>query len=66
MKSSKSNTIIPAATVISLFEAYRTAEGQYWYVGEGSDGKSFKMQVEVDEATGEITVLEQHGDGDDK
>ena len=45
---------------------YRTAEGEYWYVGEGPDGKSFKMQVQVDEATGEMTIIEQHGDSDDK
>jgi hypothetical protein len=38
---------------------YRTAEGEYWYVGEGPDGKSFKMQmqVQVDEATGEMTIV---------
>jgi hypothetical protein len=36
---------------------YRTKEGQYWYVGKGPDGKSFKMQVQVDETTGEMTIV---------
>jgi len=36
---------------------YRTAEGELWYVGEGPDGRSFKMQVQVDEATGEMSIV---------
>lgn len=42
------------------YNMYVTEEGQSWYVGEGS-----KARVEVDDNTGEITVLEQYGDGDD-
>jgi len=42
------------------YDMYVTEEGQSWYVGEGS-----KARVEVDDNTGEITVLEQYGDGDD-
>jgi hypothetical protein len=40
---------------------YITEEGQTWYVTEGS-----KAQVEIDDSTGEITVLEQYGGDDDK
>jgi len=36
---------------------YITEEGQTWYVTQGS-----KSRVEVDDSTGEITVLEQYGD----
>ncbi len=43
------------------YNMYVTEEGQSWYVGEGS-----KARVEVDENTGEITVLEQYGGEDDK
>jgi hypothetical protein len=38
-------------------DIYITGEGQTWYVTEGS-----KSRVEVDDSTGEITVLEQYGD----
>ena len=43
------------------YNMYITEEGQSWYVGDGS-----KARVEVDDNTGEITVLEQYGGGDDK
>ncbi|MCP4261511.1 MAG: hypothetical protein GY774_29015 [Planctomycetes bacterium] len=43
------------------YNMYVTEEGQSWYVGEGS-----KARVEVDENTGEITVLEQYGGENDK
>ncbi|MHC4494644.1 MAG: hypothetical protein ACYSYM_02345 [Planctomycetota bacterium] len=36
---------------------YITKEGQTWYAGKGPDGTSFKMQVQIDEATGEMTVI---------
>ena len=36
---------------------YITEEGQTWYVTEGS-----KARVEIDDSTGEITVLQQYGD----
>jgi hypothetical protein len=42
------------------YNIYVTDEGQTWYVGGGS-----KSRVEVDDATGEITILERHG-GDDE
>jgi len=38
------------------YDMYVTEEGQTWYVGGGS-----KAQVEIDDTTGEITVLEQYG-----
>lgn len=40
---------------------YITGEGQAWYVTEGS-----KARVEIDDATGEMTILEQYGESDDK
>jgi len=43
------------------YNMYITEEGQTWYVGDGS-----KARVEVDDTTGEITVIEQFGNGDDK
>ncbi len=42
------------------YNMYITDEGQSWYVGDGS-----KSRVEVDDTTGEVTILEQYG-GDDK
>jgi hypothetical protein len=43
------------------YNMYITEEGPTWYVGDGS-----KARVEVDDNTGEITVIEQFGNGDDK
>ena len=43
------------------YDMYITEEGQTWYVGGGA-----KSRVEIDDSTGEITVLEQYGAGDDK
>ena len=37
---------------------YITGEGKLWYVSEGPDGKTTKMQVQIDEATGEMTVVD--------
>jgi len=36
---------------------YITKEGETWYAGKGPDGRPFKMQVQIDEATGEMTVV---------
>jgi hypothetical protein len=36
---------------------YRTAEGQLWYVSTQPDGRTVKMQVQIDEATGEMTIV---------
>jgi hypothetical protein len=36
---------------------YITKEGQTWYTGKGPDGTTFKMQVQIDEATGEMTIV---------
>ncbi|MHC4242318.1 MAG: hypothetical protein ACYS3N_22710 [Planctomycetota bacterium] len=41
------------------YNMYITEEGQSWYVGDGS-----KARVEVDDQTGEITVLEKYVDDD--
>ncbi|UCE49174.1 MAG: hypothetical protein JSW47_03345 [Phycisphaerales bacterium] len=38
---------------------YITEEGQAWYVTD-----DYKAQVEIDDTTGEVTVVEQHGKGD--
>jgi hypothetical protein len=37
---------------------YITAEGETWYVVEGADGKTTKMRVQIDEHTGEMSVVE--------
>ncbi len=37
---------------------YITGEGELWYTGKGPDGKPFKMQVQIDETTGEMTVVD--------
>jgi hypothetical protein len=43
---------------------YITQEGELWYTSEQGSGS--KARVEIDDNTGEITVLEQYGDDDDK
>jgi len=43
---------------------YITQEGELWYTSE--QGSSSKARVEIDDTTGEITVLEQYGGDDDK
>ena len=40
---------------------YITGKGETWYVAKGPDGKTTKMRVEYDEATGEMTVVESAG-----
>ena len=45
---------------ISLSEnenLYITAKGETWYTGQGPDGKPTKMRVQIDEASGEMTVI---------
>jgi hypothetical protein len=42
---------------------YVTGKGETWYVAEGPDGKTTKMRVEIDEATGEMTVVDVKGGG---
>ncbi len=37
---------------------YITQEGELWYVSKGPDGKTTKMQVQIDDATGEVTVVD--------
>ncbi len=37
---------------------YITGEGELWYVSKGPDGKTTKMQVQIDDATGEMTVVD--------
>jgi hypothetical protein len=36
---------------------YITAKGETWYTGKDADGNPTKMQVQIDEATGEMTVV---------
>ena len=43
------------------YNMYITEEGQTWYEGGGS-----KSRVEVDDTTGEITIIEQFSGDDDK
>ena len=40
---------------------YITGEGKLWYVSEGPDGKTIKMQVQINETTGEMTVVDVGG-----
>jgi hypothetical protein len=40
---------------------YITGEGKLWYVSKGPDGKTTKMQVQIDETTGEMTVIDVGG-----
>lgn len=37
---------------------YITGDGELWYTGKGPDGKPFKMQLQIDETTGEMTVVD--------
>jgi len=43
---------------------YITREGELWYTSEQGSGS--KARVEVDDTTGEITILEQYGGNGDK
>jgi len=36
---------------------YITAKGETWYTGKDADGNPTKMRVEIDENTGEMTVI---------
>jgi hypothetical protein len=40
---------------------YITGEGKLWYVSEQPDGKTAKMQVQIDDTTGEMTVVDGGG-----
>jgi len=39
-------------------DLYITGEGKLWYVSKGPDDKTTKMQVQIDDATGEMTVVD--------
>lgn len=39
-------------------DLYITRKGELWYVSKGPDGKTTKMQVQIDDATGEMTVVD--------
>jgi hypothetical protein len=39
-------------------DLYITGKGELWYVSKGPDGKTIKMQVHIDETTGEMTVVD--------
>ncbi len=45
-------------------DLYLTGEGQVWYVGEQPDGSTAKMQLETDETTGEIDIVEERATKD--
>ena len=42
---------------------YRTAEGQLWYVSKLPNGKTVKMQVQIDDVTGEMTLVDAKSGG---
>jgi len=37
---------------------YITQEDELWYVSKGPDGKTTKIQMQIDDATGEMTVVD--------
>lgn len=37
---------------------YITGEGELWYVSKGPDGKTTKIQLQINDVTGEITVVD--------
>jgi hypothetical protein len=43
---------------------YITESGEQWYVSDNPDGSSSKSRVEIDDTTGEITVLEDYSSSD--
>ena len=43
-------------------DLYITGEGELWYVSEQPNGSAAKRQVQIDDSTGEITVIDS-GDG---
>jgi len=43
---------------------YITQEGEFWYTSEQGSGS--KAHVEIDDTTGEITIIEQFSGDDDK
>ena len=38
-------------------DLYRTGEGELWYVSKQPDDRAVKMQVQIDDTTGELTVV---------
>ena len=57
-KGSKGLQKIPMGDNANL---YITEKGETWYVGKGPDGETSKVRVEIDDATGEMTVVERAG-----
>ncbi len=39
-------------------DLYITGKGELWYVSKGPDGKTTKMQVHIDETTGEMIIID--------
>lgn len=39
-------------------DLYMTGEGEFWYVSKQPDGKTTKMQVQIDGTTGELTAVD--------
>jgi len=42
---------------------YITEEGELWYVSKQPDGKTIKMQVQIDDTTGEMTIVDVKSGG---
>ena len=57
-KSSKKSKGLEKISMGDNENLYITGKGELWYVGKGSDGKTFKMQMQIDETTGEMTVVD--------
>ncbi len=56
-KSSKKSKGLEKISIGNNENLYITKEGELWYTGKGPDGKPFKMQVHIDETTGEMNVI---------
>lgn len=60
---SKNSNDLEKISLSDYENLYITKEGQLWYVSEDSDGKTVKMQVHIDDATGEIIVIDAKSGG---
>lgn len=60
-KSSKGSKGLEKISMGDNEDLYITGEGELWYVSKGPDGKTTKMQVQIDETTGEMTVVDISG-----
>ncbi len=60
-KSSKGSKGLEKISMGDNEDLYITGEGKLWYVSKGPDGSITKMQVHIDETTGEMNVIDIGG-----